>query len=171
MNFWQLSNIASGFLTAVNLNRLIDTIIITYLIWIGQLKFPTVARPRYETLAGFVHQQLQQKLPQLNWAGTGETGHTLSGSRRRIAAQHRLVQTHRTHIGGMLKVRMTCRTPLLLLIGPRCASRNLLKRRRIVRCELRVGIMKSTCVFFRLLTNSRQKEKEKNLPREYGALW
>lgn len=75
----------------------------TYLIRIGELKLPSIARPRDERLARFVHQQFEQKLPQLNRSRSGKTWHTL----RPVHAHHALVRHaghHGAHIGGMLMV-------------------------------------------------------------------
>lgn len=43
-----------------------------HLVRVGEFELPAVASPRYETLARFVCQQLQQELPQLDGARTCE---------------------------------------------------------------------------------------------------
>ena len=47
---------------------IVHWIYVTYLIGVGQLELPAVARPAYAGLAAAVGQELQEELPELNGA-------------------------------------------------------------------------------------------------------
>lgn len=113
---------------------------VAYLIRIGEFEFPSVVGPRDEILAGFIHEQLEQKLPQLDRSGSSEAGNAI---RRRVVAEHRLLQPHRRHVRGVRLEVGRMRVRRAPLLGQRRVAGHRLERGRVVCVELGIGFVET----------------------------